>query len=60
MSYSTPDNLQNLFWAKTPGEGIDPDDAQIPDVQDPDLDDDLDDQDDESGGDEGIDDPDEV
>jgi hypothetical protein len=61
MSYPTPDELFSSLSAKTPGEGVDPDDAQIPDDQDGDLDDDPDDEDeddDETAGDEGIDDPD--
>jgi hypothetical protein len=65
MSYPTPDELPSSFWAKTPVNGVDPDDAQIPDDPDADLDDDDDDDDeededgdDETAGDEGIDDPD--
>jgi hypothetical protein len=61
MSYPTPDELPSFFLAETPGDGVDRDDAQIPDDQDADLDDDADDEDDEedeTDGDEGIDDPD--
>ncbi len=45
MNYPIPGKLPHFSSPKTPGNGVDPDDAQIPDDQDADLDDDLDDDD---------------
>jgi len=50
MSYPTPAELPSFFLAETPGDGIDPDDAQIPDDQGARP---NDDPEDETDGDEG-------